>query len=128
MEKLNGTVVLADDEASYRILWKKIVKGLGLEVVGEASNGQEAVDLYKKLQPDLLLLDVNMPIKNGQDALKEICSEFPGAFVVMMTAQRESGVISDCFVYGAADYIPKDRDINEIRKALLEIWEKVKGK
>ena len=127
MGKLSGTVLLVDDEIAYIKLIEKVVERLGLEVVGEASDGEEAVDLYRKLQPDLLLLDVNMPVKNGQDALKEICGEFPGAFVIMMTAQREPQLISDCLVLGAADYVPKDRGLENISQAIVEIWERVKG-
>lgn len=126
MEKLSGTIVMADDEMIYRKMLRKIVEGMGFEVVAEATNGQEAVGLYSEFKPDLLFLDINMPVKSGEDALKEIMEEFPEAFIIMLTGQREMEVIEDCFSLGAANYIPKDHPIPEIKKTILETWKRFK--
>ena len=82
----NQKVLIADDEAHVRALMKRIVLSLGCKIVGEATNGVETVELFKKEKPDLLLLDINMPLKNGEEVLEAIMGEFPDAGVIMMTS------------------------------------------
>ena len=86
----NCRVAIADDEPMIRFALKSILAGLKLNCVGEATNGQEAVALYAREQPDLLLLDINMPGQNGDVALKEIRARFPAARIVMLTAVAEA--------------------------------------
>lgn len=124
----NLKVLLSDDDTSMRLLIKTVVKSMGHELVGEAKNGQEAVDMYRELKPDILLLDINMPVKNGEEALKEIMSEFPDAFVIMLTSFKEKDSIEDCFKFGAANYIPKDTPRKEMKIRIEETWTKFKGK
>lgn len=127
MEKLTGKVVLADDDLTFRELIKKIISSMGLEIAGEAENGQKAVELYRKHRPDLLLLDINMPEKNGEEALKEIIKEFPDALVIMLTSVDELESIQDCLCMGAELYIKKGASREEINKAILKAWDKKAG-
>ena len=114
-------VVIADDERHIRYVLKSVAEKEGMSVVGEAADGQAALDLYRELKPDLLLLDVNMPVKSGDEVLVEVLKEFPGAKVVMLTMVADSDIVERCINAGALNYILKSTNTDEIRKALREI-------
>ncbi|MFC1798450.1 response regulator transcription factor, partial [Thermodesulfobacteriota bacterium] len=99
-QKRKPKVLIADDEAHIRMLIEQIMKSMGTEIVGMAKNGQEAIDLFRKMTPDLLLMDVNMPIVDGVDALREIVDEFPDAFIIMMTSVTDRDTIEKCINFG----------------------------
>ena len=71
-EKKKIRVALADDEMHIRMLMKKVFSSMGCEIAGEAKNGAEAVELYRREKPNIMLMDINMPVKTGDEALKEI--------------------------------------------------------
>ncbi len=102
------TVLLADDQSSIRSLIKAIVSSLGGVVVGEAENGFEAVEQYKVLNPDLVLLDINMPVMDGVEALSKIISTDPDASVAMLTSQNTVEVIKKCANQGAKYFVLKE--------------------
>lgn len=119
-------ILIAEDEPSLRSVLSKKVKSLGY-IVFEAKNGEEAVDQFKKEKPDLILLDVVMPIKNGFDVLEEIKmkqkSKIP---VIILSNLNESQDIETAKNLGAVDYITKSnlslRDITiKIHNALEKI-------
>lgn len=116
-------VILADDEKHIRAMMKAVISSLNCEIAGEAADGQEAVDLYKKEKPDLLLLDVNMPQKSGIDALREIMREFPDAVVIMLTSVVDMENIKQCIELGAANYIRKDTSVTEMRQIIKDLLE-----
>ena len=122
-EKKQITVLLADDEAHIRLLIKSLIESMTAEVVGEAKNGQEAVEKFLELRPHITLLDINMPIKDGMIALQEIMSESPRAFVVMMTSVSDLESVEKCLELGAAHYIRKDTPIEEMKLMLKEAWD-----
>lgn len=117
-------VLVTDDAPIIRLMIKDIIQYHGYEVVGEANNGAEAVELYKTLKPDLVTMDIIMPEKDGIQALEEILKYDPDAKVVMVTAidQRES--LMKAIRLGATDYIVKpfenERVISAVKKALGE--------
>jgi two-component system chemotaxis response regulator CheY len=121
------TVVVADDEAHLRVLMRSILRSMSIEIVGEAKNGKEAVDLYQREHPDLLLLDVNMPLLDGEDVLKAIMALDPDAFVIMLTSVSDLGTVEKCIDLGASNYIRKDTPIPEIKKLIRETWAEVKS-
>ena len=121
-------ILLADDEIHLRMLMKKVMTSMNCEIVGEAKNGMEAVELYKKEKPDLLLLDINMPVKTGEEALKEIVEEFPDAFIIMLTSFADMESVENCLNLGASNYIRKDTPLDEIKKIIKETWALVKKK
>jgi len=125
--QLSGTVLLVDDDSDFRTMMRAVIKSLGLELVGEGTDGEEGVALYGELRPDLVLLDINMPVKNGEQALKEIIKAFPDAFVLMLTSIREVDSIETCFVNGAADYIPKDSGMTKMKETIRDAWGKFHG-
>jgi two-component system, chemotaxis family, chemotaxis protein CheY len=116
-------VMVADDEISCRALIKAVLNSMNCEVVGEATNGEEALLLYRKLKPHLLMLDVNMPLKTGDEVLKEIMVEFPHAFVIMLTSVVDLPTIERCLSLGASNYIRKDIPVDEMKSIIRETWQ-----
>jgi len=114
--------LVADDEPHVREVVTAIVRALGAEVVAEASDGQQAVDLFAKLRPDLVILDINMPHMRGDEALTLIRRIDPDALAVMMTAQDTMETVHDCLDRGAQHYILKNNRAEEIYRLLAECW------
>jgi len=79
----------------------------GFEIIGEAKNGKEAVQLYNELQPDLVTMDVTMPVMSGLDAVKQIIPEHPDAKIIMITAMGQQRIIVEAIESGAKDFITK---------------------
>lgn len=119
-------VLLADDELHIRMLMKKVMESMNLEVVAEAKNGQEAVQLYRQHKPHIVFMDINMPIMDGKEALKAIKKEFPDSFVIMLTSLSAMDVVKDCLEAGAANYIRKDTPLNELKLYVKESWNEYK--
>ncbi|ADU32375.1 response regulator [Evansella cellulosilytica] len=111
-------LLITDDAAFMRMVLKKIVIDAGYEVVGEAANGQEAVDLYNEHKPDLVTMDITMPEMNGIDALKKIKEINPNAKVVMCSAMGQQNMVVDAIQQGAIDFIVKPFDEVRIKEAL----------
>jgi two-component system chemotaxis response regulator CheY len=114
-------VLLADDEVHIRYLIRNIISGEGYVVVGEANNGEDALALYRQLRPDLTLMDINLPLKNGDEVLAEIIDEDPDARVVMLTMVADVETVRRCLELGAANYILKSNPVESIRKLLREV-------
>jgi len=121
-EKRKLKVLLADDEPHIRTLMKATFESMGCEVTGEAGNGQEAMDMFRQNNPDIFVLDINMPVMDGKQVLKEIKSEFPDSFIVMLTSMSTMGLIQECLDAGASNYIRKDNAIQDIKKLIKESW------
>jgi two-component system chemotaxis response regulator CheY len=121
-------VVLVDDEIHIRYLLRNIIKTEGYVVVGEANNGEDAIEMYRKQRPDLILMDINLPLKTGDQVLAEILHEFPDAKVVMLTMVADADTVKRCFEIGAIDYILKNVPVDEIRHMLREIVANIRGK
>ena len=115
-------IIIADDEAHIRMLIKTVFKTMQADVVAEAKNGQEAVDLYRKEKPDLLMLDINMPVKTGPEALSEIRNDYPQAFIIMLTSVADMDTVQNCLEKGASSYILKDTPLNEMKRLIKEAW------
>jgi len=102
-----ATVLIVDDAAFMRISIKNMLTKNGYEVIGEAENGQVAVDMYKDVSPDIVTMDITMPVKTGLDALKEIMKLDPSAKVVMVSAMGQEAMVRDAIVSGAKGFIVK---------------------
>ena len=101
--------LIVDDSKTYRAIMRELVVSMGHEVVGEAVDGVEAVEKHKELHPDVTLLDIEMPRMVGIDALKAIMADDPEAAIIMLTSVDDMGVVDDCIMSGARDYIRKDK-------------------
>lgn len=115
-------ILIVDDAAFMRMMLKDILTKNGFEVVGEASNGLEAVEMYKTLSPDLVTMDITMPQCDGIEALKQIIAINAGANVVMCSAMGQQAMVIESIQSGAKDFIVKpfqpDRVLESIRKVL----------
>ncbi|QHE52201.1 response regulator [Pontibacillus sp. HMF3514] len=115
-------ILIVDDAAFMRMMIKDILTKNGFEVVGEAQDGNQAIEKYKELEPDLVTLDITMPEMDGITALKEIKSTYPEAKVIMCSAMGQQAMVIDAIQAGAKDFIVKpfqaDRVLEAINKAL----------
>jgi two-component system chemotaxis response regulator CheY len=115
-------VLVADDASFMRQMIREIVESEGFEVCGEASDGVEAVDEFKRLQPDVVTMDIVMPLKSGIDAVRGIMALDPGACVVMCSALGQETLVTEAIQAGAKDFIVKpfkpDAVIDTLKKAL----------
>jgi two-component system, chemotaxis family, chemotaxis protein CheY len=116
----NGTILLVDDEAHIRKFVGLILKTLGAPKLLEAPNGQEAVAIYQRENPDLVLLDINMPIMDGIETLKKLREIDPECIVIMLTSLASRSNIENAIALGATNYIRKDTPKDEIAKSLSE--------
>jgi two-component system, chemotaxis family, chemotaxis protein CheY len=115
-------VLVVDDAAFMRKMVSDALAKGGHEVVGEAADGQEAIERFQELSPDLLTLDITMPEKDGLQALKEIVALDPGARVVMCSALGQESKVLEAIKSGAKDFVVKpfqpDRVLEAVSKAL----------
>ncbi|GAE29257.1 MULTISPECIES: response regulator [Halalkalibacter] len=115
-------VLIVDDAAFMRMMIKDILSKNGYEVVGEAADGNQAVEKYKEFSPDLVTLDITMPEKDGIAALKEIIAHDGQAKVIMCSAMGQQSMVIDAIQSGAKDFIVKpfqaDRVLEAIEKTL----------
>ncbi len=114
------TILLVDDDLDVRKLFREMLESLSYRVVGEASDGQEALEKYRQLRPDAVILDLYMPIMDGLTALKAIIKEDADANVIMLTAEISRGVYEECMLVGAKRYISKAAPRRHIRERILE--------
>ena len=100
-------VLIADDALFMRNLLKDILVRTGFQVVAEATNGKEAVELYQQHRPDLVTMDIVMPLQSGIEALEEIMTSDPDAQVVMCSALGQESLVLEAVQAGAKDFIVK---------------------
>jgi two-component system chemotaxis response regulator CheY len=119
---LRARVLIVDDAAFMRMKIKMALEKAGHEVVGQAENGLEGVLLYKQHKPDLVTLDITMPVMDGLEALKEIKQFDRDAKVLMVSAMGQELVVKEAVVYGANTFIVKpfseERLIETVEKLL----------
>jgi len=115
-------VLIVDDATFMRMMVKDILEKNGYEVIGEASNGIKAVEIYKAEQPDIVTMDITMPEMDGIEAVKEIKAFDPSAKIVMCSAMGQQSMVMDAIKAGAKDFIVKpfqaDRVLEAIKKVL----------
>lgn len=115
-------ILITDDALFMRVTLRNIVTENGYDVAGEASNGREAVELYRRLSPDLVLMDITMPEMDGIAALKAIRAADPAANVVMCSAMGQKELVIEAVQAGAKDFIVKpfqpDRVVGSLTKIL----------
>jgi CheY-like chemotaxis protein len=116
----SGSILLVDDEAHIRKFISLLLRHLGVERIFEAANGSIALEVYKKENPDLVMLDVNMPVMDGIETLRALKVINPDCVVVMLTSLANRQTIDDAVALGAANYIRKDAPTEEIGRALAD--------
>ena len=113
-------VLVADDSDAIRQVLHDILAIGKHELVGEAIDGNEAVEKFNELQPDLLLLDLAMPKKDGLTVVKEIIEFNPDARIVLITASDNQFIISQCLEAGAIASISKPFDFDKVLKVISD--------
>ncbi len=115
-------IMVVDDAAFMRMMLKDILTKGGHEVIGEAENGLKAVDRYKELSPELVLMDITMPELDGIGAVKQIKAIDPNAKIIMCSAMGQQAMVLESIQAGARDFIVKpfqaDRIIEAVSKAV----------
>jgi two-component system chemotaxis response regulator CheY len=113
------TILVIDDSMIIREMIKDIALQLGWKIAGEATNGQEAIDAYQRLQPDAVTLDLVMPDYDGLHALRGIRAIAPRARVLVVSAINQPDVLREAVDLGAADFVIKPFKSSRMRNALL---------
>ncbi len=114
-------ILITDDALFMRVTLKNILTQNGYEVVGEAANGVESVELYKQLKPDVVTMDITMPEMDGLQALKEIRALDPNASIVMCTAMGQKNMVVEAIQAGAKDFIVKPFQPDRVLEAMSKL-------
>lgn len=115
------TIMIVDDSLMMRINLKKMIERAGYQVIAEAANGQEAVEKYERYRPDLVTMDITMPVLDGITALKEIREIDQGALIVMISALGQELKIMEAVRSGARHFIVKPFHESDVVRVLGEI-------
>lgn len=107
-------VVIADDHALFRDGLRSLLEAHGIEVLAEAKNGSEAVELARLYRPDVVLMDLMMPETNGLAATRLISAEMPDVRVVVLTASEDDADLFEAVKSGAQGYLPKSLEAEEL--------------
>lgn len=117
----NG-ILIVDDASFMRMMIKDILSKNGFTILGEAENGLKAVEKYKELNPDLVIMDITMPEMDGIQAVKEIKKINSNAKIVMCSAMGQQAMVIEAIQAGAKDFIVKpfqaDRVVEAVKKVL----------
>jgi two-component system, chemotaxis family, chemotaxis protein CheY len=121
---MSARILIADDAAFMRVMIKGILSKQNYEIVGEAKDGREAVELYKQLKPDLTTMDIIMPEVNGIEAVKEIMKVDTNALIIMCSAMGQQAMVIEAIAAGAKDFIIKPfqppRVLEAVERALAK--------
>ena len=115
------TVLVVDDSKTSRKMLSDVLTRMGLEVIGEAVNGEEGFLKYKELRPDIVTMDITMPVMNGLESLLLIKHEDENAKVVMITAAGQKDKMLQALKEGAAEFITKPFDKEDVIKIIGKI-------
>jgi len=117
-------VLIADDASFMRQMIREIIEPEGHEVVGEATNGIEAVEQYEELQPDIVTMDIVMPKRSGIDAVKGILAKHTDARIVMCSALGQESLVMEALQAGARDFIVKPFKPDNVLATIKKILDK----
>ncbi len=117
-------VLIADDASFMRQMIREIIEAEGHEVVGEASDGDEVIEEFKRLLPDVTTMDIVMPRRSGIDAVKAIVELDAGACVVMCSALGQETLVQEAMAAGARDFIVKPFKPDVVIATLEKVLEK----
>ena len=116
-------ILLVDDHSFIRRALKiSLGDESALEIVGEAENGQFAIVQVESLQPDVVLMDIQMPLMDGVEATKQICDRFPETKVLILTVDDTEEYVSQALKYGASGYILKNTSPEELSFAIQAVY------
>ncbi len=114
-------ILIVDDSRTSRKILREIFTEAGHEIVAEAENGQDGVEKYSEFKPDIVTLDITMPVLDGLAALKEIKKIDPNAKVVMVTAIGKQNMVVEAIKSGASEFVTKPFDKDNILKIISKL-------
>jgi len=115
-----ANILLVDDSKTSRKILKTILEDAGHTIVAEASNGEEGVDLFIEKKPDVVTLDITMPVMDGIEALKQMKLMDKNAKIIMVSAASQKSKMLEAIKYGATDFIAKPFEPEQIVKTVLK--------
>ena len=118
---MSKTVLIVDDTAFMRMTLKNIMEKFNYEVVGEAEDGKQAIELYEQHTPGLVTMDITMPNMDGLTATKEIINKDPKATIIMVSAMGQKSLVIDALNAGAKDFVVKPFQPDRIEEALQKV-------
>ena len=116
-------LLLVEDHALFRRGLRRLLEGKGFDVVGEAANGKAAVALAGELEPDVIVMDLSMPVMSGVEAIERIVAMNPEARILVLTISAGEDEVLDALVAGACGYVLKDARAEEIGALVRERME-----
>lgn len=117
-------ILIVDDAAFMRMMLKDIVVKAGHEVAAKAYDGNEALEKYKELRPDLVTMDITMPNCDGLEAVSNIIASFPDAKIIMVSAMGQQGMVLDAIKRGAKDFIVKPFQAEKVANSIANVLKK----
>lgn len=120
-------VVLADDEEFVRLFLKTVMSMLSFNVVAEVEKGDDVYSIMKNTNPDILLLDINMPNLTGIEFLKRYSKEFPKTCIIILTAANSFQVVEEASAKGVSGFIRKDTPVEQMVSIIEKTWSQFKG-
>ena len=115
-------VLLADDHTLVRVGFRRLLEGIpGIQVVGEASDGREALPMIETKRPDMVLMDIGMPGLNGLEATARVTHDLPGIRVIILSMHSDKEYVLRALRAGASGYLLKDADINQLEMAIKAV-------
>jgi len=114
-------ILICDDSSFMRLMLRKILTARGHEVVGEAGNGNQAIEMFKKHRPDVTTMDITMPEVDGLSALKLIRAEDNRAKVVMVSAIGQKEIMTEAIRQGASDFLVKPFEEEQVAMVVNKI-------
>lgn len=118
---MSKKILIVDDAAFMRMMIKNIVAKNGYDVVGEAENGKQAVEMYADSSPDVVTMDITMPEMDGIEGVKAIRSIDPNAVIIMCSAMGQQSMVMDAIQAGAKDFIVKPFQQDRLLQALERV-------
>jgi len=116
------TVLLAEDHTIVREGFRKMLElEADLQIVGEAQDGRQAVALVKKLRPDVVLMDIAMPLLNGLEAARQVLKAFPATKIIMLSAHGDDAYVTDATESGARGFLLKQTSAQDVCRAIREV-------
>jgi len=119
---MNKRVLVVDDAAFMRMMIKNILVDGGFEIIGEAENGRDAIDLFRELRPDLVTMDITMPEMDGIDAVKAILDIDRDAKIIMCSAMGQQAMVIDAIQAGAKDFVVKPFKPDRVLAAISKLF------
>jgi DNA-binding NarL/FixJ family response regulator len=111
-------VLIVDDHEALRAGVRSVLEARGIEVCGEATNGQEALAKAIQLRPDLIILDITMPVLDGFSAAREISKRLPGVGILLLSMHESASMVNIAKSSGARGYVAKSEGIARLIKAV----------